>query len=167
MIQCNAIDLGTIPYQNAFVLQKSEVERVHAGATECLYLLEHPHVITMGRNATGDGDIADRRLLESRHVALAETDRGGDVTYHGPGQLIGYPVIRLEEGRRDIRGYIYDLEGVLIRTLADFDIDGRRHSEHRGVWVQDRKIASLGVRISRWDHQSRNLVFIDITCPSA
>jgi lipoyl(octanoyl) transferase len=88
--------------------------------------------------------------LDSRGVEVVETDRGGDVTYHGPGQLVGYPIIALEEGRRDIRRYVHDLEEVLIRTLSDFGVRSRRHPVHRGVWVGSRKIASLGIRISRW-----------------
>jgi len=79
-----------------------------------------------------------------------ETDRGGDVTYHGPGQLVGYPILRLEEGRRDIRRYVNDVEEVLIRALAELSIEAQRHPRHRGVWVGPRKIASLGIRISRW-----------------
>jgi len=143
--------LGTIPYGEAFALQKREVDRIQEGeGGEVLMLLEHPHVFTIGRNADGRAIVADRSLIEQRGVTVAETDRGGDVTYHGPGQLVGYPLIELEQERRDIRRYVHDLEETLIRTLAEFDIEGGRHPEHRGVWISDRKIASVGVRVSRW-----------------
>lgn len=150
MVVCRAIDLGVIPYGEALALQRREVERVQRGGREALYLLEHPHVITVGRNADGNAIVAERSLIAARGVELVETDRGGDVTYHGPGQLVGYPIVALEPGRRDIRRYVHDLEEVLIRTLADFGVRGARHPEHRGVWTGSRKIASLGIRVSRW-----------------
>lgn len=148
---CREIDLGLLPYGEAFVLQKREVERVQGGAgDDALFFVEHPHVITVGRNATGAAILADRATLASRGVAVVATDRGGDVTYHGPGQLVGYPILRLDGDRRDIRRYVRDLEQVLIDALSDFGVRADRHPEHRGVWVDGRKIASLGVRISRW-----------------
>jgi len=144
------IDLGTMPYDQAFALQRREVERVQRGGDDVFLLVEHPHVITAGRNADGSAITADRRLIEARGVQLTECDRGGDVTYHGPGQLVGYPILALEEDRRDIRRYVHDIEAVLIRTLGDFGVGARRHPEHRGAWVGDAKIASVGIRISRW-----------------
>jgi len=151
VIRCTAIDLGAMPYHDAFTLQKREVERrQNDEGDDAVYFVEHPHVLTVGRNATRNAIRADRRIIESRGVTVAETDRGGDVTYHGPGQLVGYPILQLEEERRDIRRYVHDLEEALIRTLGDFDIEGRRHDKHRGVWAGERKIASLGIRIARW-----------------
>jgi lipoate-protein ligase B len=148
---CRVVDLGLIPYRAALSLQKRDVERLQRGdGEEVLYLLEHPHVITLGRNASGDAIRADRRDIARRGVEVARTDRGGNATYHGPGQLVGYPLLRLEPGRRDIRRYVDDMEDMLIRTVADFGIAGKRHSSHRGVWVAERKIASVGIRISRW-----------------
>ncbi len=145
------VDLNTFPYDDAFALQKRTVERLQSGTgAETLYLLEHPHVITVGRNASRTSLAAGAALLRARGVQLAETDRGGDVTYHGPGQLIGYPILCLEPGRRDIRRYVSDVEEVILRTLAGFSIEGRRDPVHRGVWIDDRKIASVGIRISRW-----------------
>jgi lipoate-protein ligase B len=138
-------------YEDAFALQKREVERLQRGeGDDVLLFVEHPHVITVGRNADGSALVADRRLIEARGARVVATDRGGDVTYHGPGQLVGYPILRLETSRHDIRRYVYDLEEVLIRALADFGLFAGRHSQHRGVWVNNRKIASLGIRISRW-----------------
>jgi len=151
MHNCRVADLGLVPYEDAFALQKREVTRLQQGAAEeLLCLVEHPHVITIGRNATGAAITADRRFVEARGVEIVETDRGGDVTYHGPGQLVGYPLLHLEPGRQDIRRYVNDLEEVLIRALSDFGIDSRRHEQHRGVWTGEAKIASLGIRISRW-----------------
>jgi len=148
---CRVIDLGRMPYAEAFALQKREVARLQRNeGDDAFYLVEHPHVITVGRNATGDAILADRRLITTRGVEIAPTDRGGDVTYHGPGQLVGYPLLRLDGQRRDIRRYVHDLEEVLIRTLDDFGIEAERHPVHRGVWTKGRKIASLGIRIARW-----------------
>jgi lipoyl(octanoyl) transferase len=140
-----------VDYDEAFALQKRHVERLQRNeGDDVLIFVEHPHVITVGRNADGRAIVADTRAIESRGAKVVATDRGGDVTYHGPGQLVGYPIVRLGPGRRDIRRYVHDLERVLIDTLADFGVDAARHPEHRGVWVEGRKIASLGIRISRW-----------------
>ncbi len=148
---CRAIDLGVVDYEAAFALQKAHVERLQRDeGDDVLIFLEHPHVITVGRNATGRAIVADTASIEARGARVVATDRGGDVTYHGPGQLVGYPIVRLETGRRDIRRYVHDLEQVLIDTLADFGVEAARHPIHRGVWVRERKIASLGIRISRW-----------------
>jgi lipoyl(octanoyl) transferase len=145
-------DLGRIGYPDALKLQREAVARLQQDrrADEVLYLLEHEHVVTLGRNATTGSLVASKELLALKGVELVETDRGGDVTYHGPGQLVGYPIIALEDGRRDIRRYVHDVEEALIRTLDRFGIDGRRDQANRGVWVEDRKIASVGIRISRW-----------------
>jgi lipoate-protein ligase B len=148
---CRVIDLGRVDYDAAFALQKREVERLQRNeGDDVLLYVEHPHVITVGRNADGSALVADRRLIEARGARVVATDRGGDVTYHGPGQLVGYPIVRLEFSRRDIRRYVNDLEDVLIATLADFGLQAARHPLHRGVWIEERKIASLGIRISRW-----------------
>ena len=148
---CRSIDLGLVPYEEAFAVQKREVERLQRGeGDDVLLFVEHPHVITVGRNANGSAILADRRAIEARCARVVATDRGGDVTYHGPGQLVGYPIVRLEPVRRDVRRYVHDLEEVLIDALADFGVFAGRHPEHRGVWVRERKIASLGIRISRW-----------------
>jgi lipoate-protein ligase B len=148
---CRTIDLGVVDYEEAFALQKAHIERLqHDNGDDVLLFVEHPHVITVGRNADGRAILADHHLIEARGARVVPTDRGGDVTYHGPGQLVGYPIVRLEPGRRDIRRYVHDLEQVLIDTIADFGVIAGRHSVHRGVWVRERKIASLGIRISRW-----------------
>jgi lipoyl(octanoyl) transferase len=140
---------GTVPYAEALELQKSLVERRRAGEVpDQLLLLEHPHVITLGTAAHSDHillDEAERRLLG---IELFETGRGGDVTYHGPGQLVGYPILDLKPDRCDLHRYVRDLEEVLIRVLADFGVEGGRKEGLSGVWVGEEKIAAIGVRVS-------------------
>jgi lipoyl(octanoyl) transferase len=144
-------DLGLTPFPDAYARQRRSIERLQRGVgEEIFFLLEHPHVITKGRNASNSAPIAKQELLASKNVMMVETDRGGDITYHGPGQLIGYPVIELEPDRRDVRRYVRDIEQVILQTLGEFSIQGRRDRVHRGVWLADRKIASVGIRISRW-----------------
>ncbi len=148
---CRLIDLGLVSYGEALALQRRTVDELKdTGKGESFFLLEHEPVITMGKNADGSSLIASRRLLEREGIELVHTDRGGDVTYHGPGQLVGYPIILLEPDRRDIARYVRDLEEVIIKTLAAFGVEGYHHPEHRGVWTGDKKIASIGVRISKW-----------------
>ncbi len=151
MIRCYVCQLERAPYRAALLLQRRAVEKLQRGpAAETLFLLEHPHVITLGKSAAEASLLRGRASYERSGIAVIETDRGGDATYHGPGQLVGYPILKLEPERRDVRKYAHSLEEVLIRTLADFGITARRHPEYRGVWIQERKIASLGLRISRW-----------------
>lgn len=148
---CRVVDCGRMPYEEAFAMQKRDVARIGRGeGTDVFYLLEHPHVITKGRNAGTDAILADRAFIERRRLQVADCDRGGDVTYHGPGQLVGYPILKLEPGKRSLRRYVHDLEEVLVRTLADFGVDSYRHPVYRGVWAGENKIASIGIRISRW-----------------
>ena len=137
----------------ALALQKEAAARVAAGGPEELYLLEHEPVYTLGRNAT-EADIlfTPERCLELG-IAVRETDRGGKVTYHGPGQLVGYPILNLSPDRRDVKRYVTDLEEVLIRTLADFGISAARSelaARVTSVWIGNDKIAAIGVHISRW-----------------
>lgn len=145
--------LGQIPYAEANALQERIRDEIKSGeGPERLLLLTHPHVYTLGRNAEAGDVLQGREWLETRGVTVTETDRGGQVTYHGPGQLVGYPVVNLSPDRRDIRRYIHDLQEVLVRTLADFDVEAqpRHDQEHIGIWVDEQKIASLGVHIKRW-----------------
>jgi lipoyl(octanoyl) transferase len=132
-------------------MQERAVERVRAGCgPEQLLLLEHPHVFTLGRGADGRNILADRQQMESHSIEVHETGRGGDVTYHGPGQLVGYPIINLKPDRCDVHRYVRDIEETLIRTVADFGITGARIAGLTGVWVGDEKVAAIGVRIARW-----------------
>jgi lipoyl(octanoyl) transferase len=145
--------LGQVTYPDALALQRTLVEQRRAGAiADCLLLLQHPHVITLG--VRGDGGrshiVAGADALRSRGVEIHETGRGGDVTYHGPGQIVGYPILDLKPDRCDVHRYVRDLEDVLIRTAADFGIDADRVPGLTGVWFGREKLAAIGVRLSRW-----------------
>ena len=149
--------LGLVDYEAALDLQKQLVEERRAGAVgDTLLLLEHPPVITVGaRNRVGRSNIiANDDELRQAGIAVHEAGRGGDVTYHGPGQLIGYPVLDLKPDRCDVHRYVRDLEEVLIRALRRLDVTGTRVAGLSGVWVgprgREEKIAAIGVRISRW-----------------
>jgi len=145
--------LGVVPYEDALALQRSLVEERRAGRVpDLLLLVEHPHVLTLGvRGDGGRGHIlADAATLEARGVEVHETGRGGDVTYHGPGQVVGYPIIDLKPDRCDVHRYVRDLEEVLIRVAADYGVTGGRVQGLTGVWVAGAKLAAIGVRISRW-----------------
>ena len=145
--------LGLVDYQAALDLQKELVEqRKLRLIPDQLLLLEHPHVITLGaRNHNASSNVLETpEALARRGVALFETGRGGDVTYHGPGQLVGYPILELPIDRRDVHRYVRDLEEVLILAVADFGIAASRIPGLTGIWVGDHKLAAIGVRISRW-----------------
>jgi lipoyl(octanoyl) transferase len=144
--------LGRVPYDQGVRLQSAVRERLRRGeGPERLLLLEHPPVYTLGRNADATDVVADGEWLARRGIALFESDRGGQATYHGPGQLVGYPIIDLNPDRRDVRRYVVDLCSVLVSALADLGIVAQaRPAPHIGVWVGEAKIASLGVHLSRW-----------------
>jgi lipoyl(octanoyl) transferase len=145
--------LGLVPYREALALQQQLVEARRAGRVpDLLLLLEHPHVITSGVRAGGSRShvLASDDELQARSVEWFEAGRGGDVTYHGPGQIVGYPILDLRPDRCDVHRYVRDLEEVLIRVTASFDVTARRVAGLTGVWVRDEKIAAIGVRISRW-----------------
>lgn len=144
-------DLGQMPYAKAFALQQQLVgERKRGEIADQLLFVEHPHVVTMGRNARSENLLASQELLERAGIELHSTDRGGDVTYHGPGQVVGYPIFDLREWKRDVVAYVRALEEVLIGALAEFGIVGGRMVGATGVWVGDAKVAAIGVHISRW-----------------
>jgi lipoyl(octanoyl) transferase len=145
--------LGLIPYADALALQRSLVAERQAGHLDDLLLLvEHPPVLTLG--VRGDGGrahiLAAEDALAARGVQIFEAGRGGDVTYHGPGQIVGYPIIDLNPDRRDVHRYVRDLEEVLIRVAGDFGVDATRVQGLTGVWVGRDKLAAIGVRIARW-----------------
>jgi lipoyl(octanoyl) transferase len=145
--------LGRVPYADALALQRSLVEDRRAGRIgDTLLLLEHPHVLTLGvRGDGGRGHIlASDEALASRGIEVHETGRGGDITYHGPGQIVGYPIVDLNPDRRDVHRYVRDLETVLIRTAGDYGVDAGPIEGLTGVWVGDEKLAAIGVRIARW-----------------
>jgi lipoyl(octanoyl) transferase len=144
--------LGLVPYAEGLELQRALVEERRADRIpDTLLLLQHPHVVTIGVKKEGRSHItATPERLSSLGVEVFETGRGGDVTYHGPGQLVGYPVVDLNPDRRDVHRYVRDLEEVMIRVCADHGITAGRVKGLSGAWVGDAKIGAIGVRISRW-----------------
>jgi lipoyl(octanoyl) transferase len=145
--------LGVIPYAEALALQRSLVEERREGRVpDLLLLLQHPPVITLG--VKGDGGrsnvVADSVRLSALGVGISETGRGGDVTYHGPGQIVGYPILDLRPDRCDVHRYVRDLEEVMIRVCADYGVPAGRIRGLTGAWVGNDKIGAIGVRVSRW-----------------
>lgn len=140
---------GTVRYGDALEMQAELVRQRRADeAPDTLLLLEHPHVITLGSGSHEEHVLVSPEERAARGIELWETGRGGDVTYHGPGQLVGYPILKLEEGRRDLHRYLRDLEEALIGVLAAFGLEGGRKEGLTGVWVGGRKLAAIGVRVS-------------------
>ena len=140
-------------YGDALALQRVLVEdRIRGAIDDTLLLVEHPHVLTLG--VRGDGGrshiLAAPELLRARGVEVHEAGRGGDITYHGPGQIVGYPIVSLRPDRQDVHRYVRDLEEVLIRTSGDYGIEAGRVQGLTGVWVRSEKLAAIGVRIARW-----------------
>ena len=152
------VDLGVMEYGAAWELQRRIVAVRKAGAVpDVLLLCEHPHVITLGRNGKLANLRASDHVLDQMEVSFFETDRGGDITYHGPGQIVGYPIVNLAEIRRDVAWYMRNLEEAMIRATAEFGIPTRRVAGRTGVWVDapaesggEEKLAAIGVHLSRW-----------------
>lgn len=154
------VDLGLIEYGAAWELQRRIVDARKAGAIpDVLLLCQHPHVITLGRSGKRSNLLASENVLQQMGVSFFETNRGGDITYHGPGQLVGYPILNLSEIRRDVAWYVRSLEEAMIGTTADFGIVAKRVAGCTGVWVDvpasaemkdEEKLAAIGVHISRW-----------------
>ena len=141
--------LGRIDYGAGLRLQEELVGQRRLGEIpDQLLLLEHPHVITLGTSAHRDNVLLDENERQLLGIDLYETGRGGDVTYHGPGQLVGYPILDLKPDRQDLHRYVRDIEEALIRAIARFGVTGRRKTGLTGVWVGDEKIAAIGVRVS-------------------
>lgn len=144
-------DLGRIRYAQSFELQRKLVEERKRGLIpDQLLIVEHPHVITMGRNGHQANVLAADAVLERAGIEFHQTDRGGDVTYHGPGQIVGYPILDLKEWKRDVVAYVRGIEQVMIGALAGFGIAAGRVEQATGVWVNGAKIAAIGIHISRW-----------------
>ncbi|MBV9761582.1 MAG: lipoyl(octanoyl) transferase LipB [Acidobacteriaceae bacterium] len=149
----DVVDLGRIRYGDALQVQQRLVDRRKRGeGTDTLLFVEHPHVVTMGRNGKQQHVLANDRVLARAGIEFFESDRGGDVTYHGPGQIVGYPILDLREWRRDVRAYSRGVEHCLIEALARLGIAAERIPEpgYEGVWVGGAKIAAIGIHISRW-----------------
>ena len=142
---------GRVEYAAALDLQKQTAASVLTGAQpDTLLLLEHPHTLTLGRRSAQNGIISTDEVLKSRGVTIFETNRGGKTTYHGPGQLVGYPIINLSPAREDVHRYVRDLEEVLIRALRDFDVEAFRIKGLTGAHTERGKVAAIGVHIARW-----------------
>jgi len=152
---CEIIDLGLIGYAEACALQKRVVAARKAEAIEDVLLLcEHPHVITQGRNGKREHLLASEHVLRQKGMEYYETSRGGDITYHGPGQIVGYPILNLGAIRRDVVWYVRTLEEAMIRATSEFGITAERVAGKTGIWVRagntEEKLAAIGVHISRW-----------------
>lgn len=156
--ECRVVWLGSMEYRAAWDYQKRlAAQRLLGEIPDTLLLLEHPPTLTLGRGATAEHIVATPEILEAKGVAVIESDRGGDVTYHGPGQLVGYPILNLNAPphRPDLHLYLRNIEEALIRTLAAFGIESGRFPGYTGVWVDDEtkvrlKVAAIGVKSSRW-----------------
>ncbi|HUF18901.1 MAG TPA: lipoyl(octanoyl) transferase LipB [Thermoanaerobaculia bacterium] len=148
---CELRELHRVTYENGLQMQQSLVAlRQQNEIPDQLLLLEHPPVITLGRGGDAANLLAPQEALRASGIRFYETTRGGDITYHGPGQIVGYPLIHLGEGSRDIRRYVTNIEEVIIRTLGHFGIESTREEGMRGVWAGRDKVAAIGVRIARW-----------------
>jgi lipoyl(octanoyl) transferase len=143
--------LGTVEYGQAWELQRRLVAaRVADEIPDTLVLVEHPHVYTLGRSGHSEHVLLDQAALAAAGAQMFWVDRGGDVTYHGPGQLVGYPIVNLARLGKDTHQHLRRIEAVLVRTLADVGITGHRDPVYTGVWVGSEKVAAIGVRVSRW-----------------
>ena len=177
MNTCHIVELGLIGYSEAWALQKRLVVARKAGAIEDVLLLcEHPHVITLGRNAKREHLLASEHVLQQKGVELHATDRGGNITYHGPGQVVGYPILNLGAIRRDVVWYVRMLEEAMIRATGEFGVEAVRENGKTGIWVRAansaEKLAAIGVHISRWVtshgfayNVSTDLRFFDLIVP--
>ena len=149
--RCELREPGRVEYGEAFEWQQRLVAQRRAGAIpDQLILLEHPHTITLGRNGHLENLLAGEEILTRAGIAFYPTDRGGDITYHGPGQIVVYPIMDLREWKRDVGAYVRAIEQTMIDTLADFGIQAGRIPKCTGVWVGGAKIGAIGVHISRW-----------------
>jgi len=151
MLKCEFSDLGRMSYSAAFELQHLLVgQRKQELIPDQFLIVEHPHVITLGRNGKPEHLLAGEEALRRAGIEFHLTDRGGDITYHGPGQVVGYPILDLRHWRRDVAAYVRAIEQVLIDALQEFGITAGRLEGATGVWVDGRKVAAIGVHISRW-----------------
>jgi len=148
---CVVYRLGIVEYGEAYELQKRlHRKRMNGEIPDTLLLLEHPPTLTIGRSGSMENVLVSKEKLADEGISLFFIERGGDVTFHGPGQLVGYPIMDLSSRGKDIQRYVRDIEEVLIRTLKDFSISASRDENHAGVWVGDKEIAAIGLSIRRW-----------------
>jgi len=150
-MNCTLIDLGLTNYNDAFSLQKQCLEEVKAGSVENFLILnEHRPVYTLGRFAKKENLLIDQDQARSKGIEIVETNRGGDITFHGPGQLVAYPIINLTKFHKDVHKYLHELEELAISVLADFNIKAFTVKARTGAWTEKGKIASIGIGVSRW-----------------
>jgi len=148
---CMVYQLGVVKYGKAYELQRRlRCDRLKGAISDTLLLMEHPPTLTIGKSGSLENVLVSKEKLADEGIALFSIDRGGDVTFHGPGQLVGYPIIDLSHRGNDIHRYVYDLEEILIRTLRDFSITAARDESHPGVWVENDEIAAIGLSIRKW-----------------
>jgi lipoate-protein ligase B len=148
---CEIWDLGLMEYGEAWRLQRKLLrQRIEGKISDVLLLLEHPPTITIGRSGTLDNVLVSKERLAEEGISLFFIDRGGDVTFHGPGQLVGYTILDLRERGKDLHRYVHNLEEVILRTLKDFSIRANRDDLHPGVWVNEEEIAAIGLSVIKW-----------------
>lgn len=148
---CAVYQLGLVEYRETYHLQRKLIQqRLDGGLADIILLLEHPPTFTIGKSGSLENILVSQAYLARKGISLFFTDRGGDVTYHGPGQLVAYPIIDLRDRNKDIRQYVHDLEEVVIRTLNDFSIESHRDGGHAGVWIKGEEIAAIGLSVRRW-----------------
>lgn len=144
-------DLGLIDYEKAWELQRKTFDlRRNKDVPDTLYLLEHPHTYTLGKVADRKNLISSENFLKEKGISVYDIDRGGDITYHGPGQIVGYPILDLTEWKQDTHLYLRSIEEVIILTCRDYGLHAGRIEKLTGVWIEDRKIAAIGIKVSRW-----------------
>lgn len=144
-------DLGFIDYKDAWDLQKSVHQlRVDNKIDDIFFLLEHPHTYTLGKTADKENLVGDKKYLDENKISVYDIDRGGDITYHGPGQIVGYPIISLTNWKQDTHKYLRAIEEVIIKVLNEYGLNGTRVEKYTGVWLDDRKICAIGIKVSRW-----------------
>jgi lipoate-protein ligase B len=148
---CLVWDLGLVEYSEAYKLQRTlHRQRVEEKIPDVLLLLEHPPTITIGKSGTLNNVLTSKERLVQHGISLFFIDRGGDATYHGPGQIVGYPIVNLGQRGKDLHRYVNDLEEVMLRTLRDFSIKGDRDKHHPGIWVNGEEIAAIGLSVRKW-----------------
>lgn len=144
-------DLGFIDYKDAWDLQKSIHQyRAENKIDDIFFLLEHPHTYTLGKTADKKNLVGDKKYLDENNISVYDIDRGGDITYHGPGQIVGYPIINLTNWKQDTHKYLRSIEEIIIRVCNEYGLDAKRIEKLTGVWIDDRKICAIGIKVSRW-----------------
>ena len=144
-------DLESIDYKEAWDLQRSIHQlRVENKTDDIFFMLEHQHTYTLGKTADKQNLVGDKKYLTDNNIAVYDIDRGGDITYHGPGQIVGYPIINLTNWNQDTHKYLRAIEEVILKVCAEYGLNGSRVDKYTGVWIEDRKICAIGIKVSRW-----------------